>query len=117
MIKKALSLLAILIVLFIGYNLIGQILGALRSEERLSQAAWKLHGLEVKNKELKKQLSEIKSTDFIEKTARDKLGLAREGETVVVIPEEALERVLGEAKKIEEIRLPNWQGWLRVFFK
>lgn len=106
----------IIIVLFIAYNLIGQIIVAVSSSERLSEAAEELYQMEVKNKELKKILSEIKSTDFIEKQARDKLGLAKEGETVVIIPQEALERVLGESKRIENIELPNWLGWWKVFF-
>lgn len=115
--RKKIGIVAIIIViLFITYNLIGQIIAAVSSSERLSQAAEELYQLEAKNKELKKTLSEVKSTDFIEKQARDKLGLIKEGETIVIIPNEALERVLGESKKLEEIKLPNWLGWWKVFF-
>ena len=58
-----------------------------------------------------------KSQDFIEQQARDKLGLAKEGETIVIIPEEKINQVLGMAKQVVEPRLPNWQGWLRLFWR
>ncbi len=114
--KKIGITLIIIVVAFIAYNLMGQIIEAVNSSDRLSQAAEELYKLEVKNKELKKILTEIKSTDFIEKVARDKLGLVKEGEIVVIIPDEALQRVLGESKKLEDIKLPNWLGWWKVFF-
>lgn len=114
--KKITIGLGLIVVIVIAYNLIGRIIEAVSSSERLSQAAEELYQLEMKNKELKKTLSEIKSTDFIEKQARDKLGLAKEGETVVIIPPEVLERVLGESKRLEEVKLPNWLGWWKVFF-
>lgn len=117
MYKKIALIIASIIVLFIAYNLINQIVGALRSGDRLSEATEDLYRLEIQNKELKKRLTEIKSINFIEQQARDKLGLAREGEIVVIIPEEVWGRVLGMSQKPEEIKLPNWLGWLKVFFK
>ena len=98
------------------YNLVGETLQALRTGDRLSQVVEELQTLEIKNKELKNKLLEAKSAQFIEAIARDKLGLAKEGETVVVIPEERINQILGLSKKIEEIKLPNWLGWLKVFF-
>lgn len=106
-----------LIIVLIIYSLISQILGASKSGDRLSKAAEELTKLQMENKELKNRLALIKSSSFVEQQARDKLGLAKPGETVVVIPQEALDKVLGASKKIEEIRLPNWLGWWRVFFK
>ena len=98
------------------YNLVGETLQALRTGDRLSQVVEELQTLEIKNKELKNQLLEAKSAQFIEAIARDKLGLAKEGETIVVIPEERINQILGLSKKIEEIKLPNWLGWIKVFF-
>lgn len=115
--KKVSLILIIFLALFLGYNLIVQISTTLKSADKLEQATEVLYNLELKNKELKSKLSEVKSPEFIEKEARDKLGLAKEGETVVVIPHEELEKVLGEQKKEEIKRLPNWQGWLRLFSK
>ncbi len=106
---------ATLVIILVSYNLIGQIFDALKVGDRLEESAERLHTLEIKNQELKKKLLEVKSPEFIEKQARDKLGLAKEGETIVVIPQEKIDAILGASKKLEELRLPNWQGWLKLF--
>lgn len=116
MIKKIIYGLVILVVLVIAYNLIKQIMEATKSGERLSQAADEVYKLEIKNKALKQKLIQIQSREFIEEEIRNKLGFAKSGETVVVIPEEKLKSVLG-ASSSAQIRLPNWLGWLKVFWK
>ena len=101
----------------LAYNLIRQINDALRSSERLSARAEAVYQLEAKNKELKNKLSRIQLPEFIEQQARDKLGLGRGGETIIIIPEEKIKQILGASESAQEIRLPNWLGWIRVFFK
>lgn len=116
MIKKIVLGTVILIVLVIAYKLITQIIGTTKSGERLSQAADAVYKLEVKNRELKEKLSQIQSPQFLEEEARNKLGLSKKGETLIIIPEDKLKLVLG-ASTSAQIRLPNWLGWLKVFFK
>lgn len=113
--RKILIILSLIVVLIIAYNLISQTMQALKSGERLTEAAVELQSLENKNKELKKNLEYINTQEFIEKQARDKLGLAKKGETVVIIPDEKINQVLGASKNPKLERLPNWQGWLRLF--
>lgn len=115
MIKKAIFGLIILVGLVIGYNLVIQITGALKSGDRLSSAAEEVYKLEAKNKQLKEKLSQIKSPQFIEEMARNKLGLSKPGETIVIIPEDKLKLILG-ASESAKIKLPNWLGWLKVFW-
>ena len=117
MLKKITLGVAILIVIVIAYNLISQIADALKSGERLSKEAEEVYQLEGKNRQLKKKLSEIKSPLFIEEQARNKLNLGKKGETVVIIPEEKIKQVLGATPSAQVARLPNWLGWLKVFFK
>ncbi|MEK7617083.1 MAG: septum formation initiator family protein [Patescibacteria group bacterium] len=114
MIKKFTIGLIILVVGFISFNLIKQITDTLNVSERLNQAADRVFISEVKNKELKKRLSEIKSPEFVEEIARNKLGLGKEGETLVIIPDKKIKEILGVTSSSEP-RLPNWLGWLRVF--
>lgn len=116
MIKKVSLGLIILISLVVAYNLLTQIMEAAKYGERLSQAAETVYKLEAQNRELKKKLSEIQSPEFIEEQARNKLGLGKAGETVVIIPEDKLKLVMG-ASAPAQIRLPNALGWWRVFFK
>ena len=114
--KKVLIVIIFLVSIFITYNLLNQIFNALKSEERLSLAAEALYKLEVKNKQLKQRLGEISSREFIEEQARNKLGLGKKGETMVIIPDEKLKEVLGASESASEKRLPNWLGWWRLFF-
>ncbi len=116
MIKKITLGCIVLVILFVVYNLINQIIEATRSGERLSQAADAVYKLEVTNKQLKNKLSQIQSLEFIEEEIRNRLGMSKKGETVVVIPEEKLKSVMGTSQALE-VRLPNWLGWLKVFFR
>lgn len=116
MIKKISLGVIILVSLVVAYNLITQTLEATKSGERLSQAAETVHKLQAKNEDLKKKITQIQSLDFIEEEVRNKLGFAKKGETIVVIPEEKLKMVLGTSSSAQ-IRLPNWLGWWKVFFK
>lgn len=116
MIKKISLAVIILISLIIAYNLITQTFEATKSGERLSQAAETVYKLQAKNENLKKKITQIQSPEFIEEEVRNKLGFAKKGETVVIIPEEKLKLVLG-ASSAAQIRLPNWLGWLKLFFK
>ena len=68
--------------------------------------------LEKDNQDLKKRLEVSKSQEFIEKEARDKLNLQKEGEVVVVIPQ----ILLDEEVQLKVSPTPNWQMWWeRVF--
>lgn len=115
--KKISLVFGLIISLIITWNIINQIISTLKSGDRFKEATDKFHSLEVKNKELKENLERVKNPRFIEEQARDKLGLVKEGETLVIIPQEKIDSILGLTKKVEEIRLPNWQGWLRLFWK
>lgn len=116
MFKKFGVILGIIIIFILSLNIIGQIVTTLKSGERVEKATEALHQLEQENKQFKKRLEEVKSADFIEKEARNKLGLAKEGEVVVIIPDEKIDLILGNNKKEEKPRLPNYLGWWKVFF-
>ncbi len=103
--------------LFVLYGLFHQILGSLEAGNRLDREVNKLTELQKKNSELKKNLELVKTPQFIEEQARDKLNYTRAGETIIIIPESEIQRVLGLEKKPIEIKIPNWQGWLKLFVR
>lgn len=113
---RKISFLAVIIVLLIIiYSLVSQIFNAFRSGDRLTAELEKLHQIQVKNAALKKNLAAAQSPDFIEQQARNELGLAKEGEVTVVIPEELIQKTLSQ-QSINLPRLPNPIGWWQVFF-
>ncbi len=92
-----------------------QIASALEASKRLEDEASQVTKLTEKNNQLKKELSDAQSPDSIEKIAREELNLAKPGETVVVIPPDLISKVIEDNKPKIEPKLPNWQGWLRLF--
>jgi hypothetical protein len=61
----------------------------------------------------------VESDFYRQKEARDKLGLARSGETVIVLPNEEILRRLSPRKadsQVENQKEPNWKKWANLFF-
>ena len=73
--------------------------------------------LEEENQNLERKVEEVTSDDYIEKQIRDKLGLAKEGEIVLVLPEpEVLKKFAPKIEEEEEILPdPNWKKWIKLF--
>lgn len=117
MVKRLIQLAIICIGLYIAYNILLQIIDALRSQDHLSEQAEKVYKLEIENRQLKDRFSQIQSSQFIEEQARNKLNLSKEGETIIIIPEDKLKEVLGASSSVQPVNFPNWLGWWKVFFK
>lgn len=77
----------------------------------------KLNKVTEENKALEDRLRQVKDDVYIEKQLRDKLGYAKEGEIVVVLPEDDVLRKLAPEEKKEEEMLPdpNWKKWMKAF--
>lgn len=93
-------------------------LGLLRRGDQIKEAEEKVRELEEEQARLLEVKEGVESEEFIEREAREKLGLAKPGETVVVLPPEDV--LLRLAPKIEEETfiesLPIWKRWARMFF-
>jgi cell division protein FtsB len=88
-----------------------------KAGDRIQEQEEKVQKLENEKKELEARLNEVKSNEFIEAQLRDKLGLAKEGEIVVVLPDEETVKKFAphiEEEK-EELPPPNWKKWLDLF--
>ncbi len=72
-----------------------------------------LEAEEAKNKELTARLQEATSAAFVERVARDKLGLVREGETVIIMDKSQVLNLNNEGKPQD---LPSWRQWWELFF-
>lgn len=77
----------------------------------------KIEKAEEENKKLSEQLEITQSEEFLENQLRNKLGLAKEGEIILVLPEADIVRKLSPIIPVEEeIKpKPNWQKWLELF--
>jgi len=85
--------------------------------EEVAKERERLERFEKENERLQKKITETQSDEFIEKQIRDKLGLVKEGEIVVVLPDEEILRSLAPKIEVEQDSLPdpNWKRWLKLF--
>jgi cell division protein FtsB len=114
--NKVISIIVIVIVaISILTGLSKQIVTALNASKRVEEQANRVTKLTEKNNQLKKELVQAQTPDAIEKIARDELNLSKPGETIVMIPDELITRVVEESKPKEEPKLANWEGWLKLF--
>jgi len=88
-----------------------------KSEQKIRQAEEGVAKLKMENEELQQKLGETTQAEYVEKQLRDKLGLAREGEIVVVLPDDETLRKLAPKPVEEEETLPdpNWKKWVHLF--
>ena len=74
-----------------------------------------LLAVEKEHQNLLDRLTEATGSAFIEKIAREKLGLVKPGETVLIMPKAEERRINGKPDSDEQL-VPNWKQWLRLFF-
>ncbi|MBN1263659.1 MAG: septum formation initiator family protein [Candidatus Pacebacteria bacterium] len=110
--KKRLGLiLASFLGLLMISGLLRNIFRLFRAEKEVGRAQEELARLQAEQEELLQKREHVESEAFIEKQARDKLNMAKEGEVVVVLPPD-----LGQTQEEEALLpTPNWQKWLEVF--
>lgn len=112
--KRVVYLVIVFFGLYLIANLLRNTVRLLGSEGRIEQARLETERLELEVEELKKQRDWYASQEFVEQQARNELGLAREGETIMVLPEN-LPPVYDFAEEEEKETTPVWQQWVELF--
>lgn len=112
------NIIIIIVIIILTLSLIGSITRILSANQKLTQAKSKILAAQKEQEDLQKKVAEAKSSEFVEKEARNKLGLAKEGEIIVVLPDTQTLKLLAPTHKKEENFLPdpNWKKWAKLFF-
>jgi cell division protein FtsB len=107
--------LAVVVLLFI--SLVRNIIKSVQVGNRIKAEKTKLEDLKKEKNELERKLAETQSAEYLEKQLRNKLGLAKEGEIILVLPdEETLKKMAPENIEPEEVLPdPTWKKWLKLF--
>lgn len=89
--------------------------GRIRSEIDKEKA--KLVKLKSQNDDLEREIAQAQGPDFIEKEVRNKLGLAKDNEAVVVLPDPETLKKLAPVVSLDQDVLPdpNWKKWEKLF--
>ncbi|MBI2598830.1 septum formation initiator family protein [Candidatus Curtissbacteria bacterium] len=105
---------AILVSILLAVNSARRIMTFRTTAAKVTEAQRQLDEIRRENEALARELEYKKSDEFAEAEIRNKLGLAKPGETVVVLPKDDERRTTNDERKIES---PNWQKWWNLFFK
>ncbi|KKQ65665.1 MAG: hypothetical protein US86_C0009G0033 [Candidatus Daviesbacteria bacterium GW2011_GWA2_38_24] len=116
MIRRVITIIFVTVALILIVGIVRQIYDALQSSKRLDAAADNFSKLQEENVRLKKRLTEVQEADFIEQQARNELNMVLPNETVVIIPEEELEKTVNLYKKVEPPKVPNYLKWLKLLW-
>ena len=98
--------------LLIIRNIIGSILTLRQNSRIVTTLKAKEQEGKQKKQFLKQQLYFVNTQQFVENEAREKLGMVKPGEHIVLAPPQI-------DKKSVEIQIdnsPNWEQWWRLFF-
>jgi len=111
--RNFLLFIAVLIGIILVFNSSKRLISFRSTAKQFSEAEERLEKLKKENEDLKRELEYKKSEEFTESEIRNKLGLVKEGETVVILPKDDKSNKNGENK----VAIPNWQKWWNLFFK
>lgn len=114
MTRNLILFMAMLVGVILAVNSAKRIHSFSQTAQKVQEAEDRLEKLRKENEALKNELKYKESSEFAEREIRNKLGLVREGEAIVVIPQELDEKAQEYGK--EDTR-PNWQKWRDLFFK
>jgi cell division protein FtsB len=105
--------------LWLLVNFVGQVVAAARMDRQIADRQAENARIAAENQALKDRVSFAESPAYAEQIAREQLGYAREGDTVILptLPErKAAPVTTAPAPLPAPPAQPNWRGWLRAFF-
>ena len=100
--------------LFVCLELLNSIIENWRRSDVVSERQAALVKEKERNKQLHEELREATSASFIEREARNKLGLVKEGDTMVLMGEG--QKQAGEQVQNSQTPSSNLGQWWRLFF-
>lgn len=111
--KNTLLVVAIFISILLAFNSFRKIAAFRVTSNLVIEQKEKLENLKRENEQLKRELEYKKSERFVEEEIRNKLGLAKEGEEIIVVPkkETDIQQSTNNKKNI-----PNWKKWKNLLF-
>ncbi len=111
--RNFLLFLALLVSLLLVINSTKRLLSLRTTSQKVIETKERLEELKKENEALRKELEYKQSQEFLEEEIRNKLGLVKKGEGVVIIPQEKISQKLETRNQKPE---KNWQKWWNLFF-
>ena len=116
---RLIALALVLLSLWLLMNFVGQVIASAQMDRQIAEQQAQIARSQAENEALKRRLAFAESPAYVEQIAREQLGYAREGDTVVLptLPERSSAPApAAPAPLVGQPAEPNWHGWLRAFF-
>jgi len=115
--SKLISYLILGILLILTVTLAKNVIRTNQIRDQIDNEKKKIAKIQEENNKIASEIAKTQSSDFIEKEMRDKLGLGRTGEAMVVLPDvEMLKKLAPEITvEVDNLPDPNWKKWLHLF--
>ena len=110
MASRSKYLFGISVCLIVIVSLVGSFGDLGKADRRIREARDEFSGLKKEEQKLLRRKREVDSPAFVEQEARNRLGLAKPGETVVILPD----NLKTGSKAAEKDTIPNWEKWWRL---
>jgi cell division protein FtsB len=114
--RRLLRTLTLIVGILIIVSLSRRIYSLWRRADVVRERHEELQKVQDENRRLKEKLSEVRGPEFVEQQARDKLGLIREGEIVVLIEAPSAASSAGTPVHQQSDRELKWRAWWKLFF-
>jgi cell division protein FtsB len=107
---RLLRLIIVLVSLGLSIGAVRTIVDLLHRKGIVAQRQAELVAKKAENEQLRAQMQDVQSEGYVERVARNTLGLVKEGESIVLLGGKESEAVQ------ENHEEPNWMKWWRLFF-
>ncbi|KKR43644.1 MAG: coiled-coil [Microgenomates group bacterium GW2011_GWC1_41_20] len=116
--KSLLGYAAWVLVVILLVSTVKNINRVLSIRKQVEEEKQRVEKMQSDNAKLQAQIMEAQGSEFIEKQIRDKLGLTKTGEVVVILPDESIVKRLAPPVTLDDETLPdpNWLKWKKLFF-
>src|SRR5262245_2497278 len=112
-------LVLVVLSLWLLANFVGQVVASARMDRQIAEKQAELAKAEAELMSLKDRVAFAESPAYAEQVAREQLGFARPGDTVILptLPERKLAPVAAAPAPVPPpAPQPNWRGWMRALF-
>jgi cell division protein FtsB len=115
---RLVALVLVVLSLWLLANFVGQVVASARMDRQILDKQAELAKAESELVSLKDQVAFAESPAYAEQVAREQLGFAREGDTVILPTLPERKPALAAAIPVPlpaPAPQPNWRGWVRAF--
>ena len=106
------------LIILLALSVVRSIGNRAQIQSEIAAEAAKVAKMKEDNQRLEAQIAQTQGDEFIDREIRNKLGLVKTGEAIVVLPDSDVLKKLAPVTPLdlETLPDPNWKKWEKLFF-